>query len=150
MLTDYSPLITEICAINLLVLFIYLFFHTSKRNILKAIHRMPSQQPKSSNQWSTEVFDCLKLIASIGCISIFCFPCVACTTAKRYGECFCLPLIDEFGLMRVSMRHRYGIEGSLVNDCLLSYFCCPCIWCQMSREMDNRKNCVIMVNSQTN
>uniref|UniRef100_A0A673LTQ5 Uncharacterized protein n=1 Tax=Sinocyclocheilus rhinocerous TaxID=307959 RepID=A0A673LTQ5_9TELE len=63
---------------------------------------MSSQQPKSSNQWSTEVFDC--------CISIFCFPCVACTTAKRYGECFCLPLIDEFGLMRVSMRHRYGIE----------------------------------------
>uniref|UniRef100_A0A8C2FYC6 Cornifelin n=1 Tax=Cyprinus carpio TaxID=7962 RepID=A0A8C2FYC6_CYPCA len=67
-------------------------------------------------------------IACIGCISIFCFPFVACTTAKGYGKCFCLPLIDEFGLMRVSMR--------LINDCLLSYFCCPCAWCQMSQEMD--------------
>uniref|UniRef100_A0A8C1N917 Uncharacterized protein n=1 Tax=Cyprinus carpio TaxID=7962 RepID=A0A8C1N917_CYPCA len=67
-------------------------------------------------------------IACIGCISIFWFPFMACTTAKRYGECFCLPLIDEFGLMRVSMR--------LINDCLLSYFCCPCAWCQMSQEMD--------------
>uniref|UniRef100_A0A8C1XB49 Cornifelin n=1 Tax=Cyprinus carpio TaxID=7962 RepID=A0A8C1XB49_CYPCA len=75
-----------------------------------------------------------QLIACIGCISIFCFPFVACTTAKGYGKCFCLPLIDEFGLMRVSMRHRTAL--SLINDCLLSYFCCPCAWCQMSQEMD--------------
>ncbi|KTG07105.1 hypothetical protein cypCar_00000042 [Cyprinus carpio] len=53
------------------------------------------------------------LITKACCISIFWFPFMACTTAKRYGECFCLPLIDEFGLMRVSMRHRYGIEGGL-------------------------------------
>uniref|UniRef100_A0A671SSN6 PLAC8 protein n=1 Tax=Sinocyclocheilus anshuiensis TaxID=1608454 RepID=A0A671SSN6_9TELE len=88
-------------------------------------------QPKDSNHWSTGTFGC--------CISFFCFPCFACNTAKRYGECFCLPLIDQFGLMRVSMRHRYSIEGSIAKDCLLSFCCCPCVWCQMSREMDARE-----------
>uniref|UniRef100_A0A673IM85 Plac8 onzin related protein 1 n=1 Tax=Sinocyclocheilus rhinocerous TaxID=307959 RepID=A0A673IM85_9TELE len=104
------------------------------------IHRMSSQQPKASNHWSTGTFGCVDLNnKKICCISFFCFPCFACNTAKRYGECFCLPLIDQFGLMRVSMRHRYSIEGSIAKDCLLSFCCCPCVWCQMSREMDARE-----------
>uniref|UniRef100_A0A671NZC7 Uncharacterized protein n=1 Tax=Sinocyclocheilus anshuiensis TaxID=1608454 RepID=A0A671NZC7_9TELE len=47
-------------------------------------------------------------------------------------EVLCSPRLQLFD-------HKYSKNrniGSLVNDCLLSYFCCPCIWCQMSREMD--------------
>lgn len=52
-----------------------------------------------------------------GCFAFWCFPCFACVTAKKYGECLCLPLLDYFGFipaislsMRVSMRQRYGIR----------------------------------------
>lgn len=52
-----------------------------------------------------------------GCFAFWCFPCFACVTTKRYGQCLCLPLLDCFGFippislsMRVSMRHRYGIK----------------------------------------
>lgn len=54
-----------------------------------------------------------------GCFAFWCFPCFACMTTKRYGQCLCLPLLDSFGFippislsMRVSMRQRYGIKVS--------------------------------------
>lgn len=52
-----------------------------------------------------------------GCFAFWCFPCFACVTTKKYGQCLCLPLLDYFGFipaislsMRVSMRQRYGIK----------------------------------------
>eukprot|EP00064_Thunnus_orientalis_P021739 superscaffoldBa00006808_g21907 len=81
-----------------------------------------------------------------GCFAFWCFPCFACKTSRELGECLCLPMLDVFGCippitmsMRVSVRHRYGIQGSLCNDCVCSTFCLYCVWCQMSREMKKRK-----------
>ncbi|XP_037391389.1 cornifelin homolog B-like isoform X2 [Pygocentrus nattereri] len=102
------------------------------------------QQPQAValSQWSS------------GCYSFWCLPCIACSTAKNHGECFWLPLL-EFGFippitlsMRTSVRERYHIEGSVLNDCVYSSFCCPCVWCQMSREINIRKESVKFTNRQ--
>lgn len=53
-----------------------------------------------------------------GCFAFWCFPCFTCITAKNYGECLCLPLLEYFSgfipaitmSMRVSMRQRYNIK----------------------------------------
>ncbi|XP_054902649.1 cornifelin homolog B-like [Poeciliopsis prolifica] len=106
-------------------------------------------------EWSTGLFDCLGDLKTC-CFAYWCFPCFACKTSKDYGEHLCLPLLDAFGWcvppitlgMRVSMRHRYGIDGSLPNDCVLSSFCTVCIWCQMAREIEKR-NAPVMIASKT-
>ncbi|TRY62238.1 hypothetical protein DNTS_020203 [Danionella cerebrum] len=116
-----------------------------------------SQQPSAfvmtntSNQWSSGICDCCDNVAEC-CFSFWCFPCFTCCTAKKYGECLCLPILDGFGFippvtlaMRASMRHRYGIQGSICNDCLYSTFCLPCTWCQMSREMNARDHNVTLI-----
>ncbi|XP_060783706.1 cornifelin homolog B-like [Neoarius graeffei] len=112
--------------------------------------KMVVQQPQPvvmvahSNQWSTGICDCCQNVPEC-CFSFWCFPCFACMTAKKAGECLCLPMLDFSGCippitlaMRATMRQRYGIEGSICNDCVYSYFCFPCVWCQMSREMNLR------------
>lgn len=59
----------------------------------------------------------LTLFAFTGCFAYWCFPCFACSTAKKFGECLCLPMLDGYGMippvalaMRSTMRQRYGIE----------------------------------------
>ncbi|XP_024143222.1 cornifelin homolog B isoform X2 [Oryzias melastigma] len=98
-----------------------------------------------SNEWSTGICDCFTDLPSC-CFAFWCFPCFSCITAKKAGECLCLPLLDAFGFippittaMRVSIRHRYGIQGDICHDCVYSCFCGPCTWCQISREMEIRK-----------
>ncbi|XP_036403473.1 cornifelin homolog B-like [Megalops cyprinoides] len=122
--------------------------------------KMIVQQPQpfvvatDSNQWSSGICNCTEDMASC-CFAFWCFPCFACKTSRDYGECLCLPLLDSFGLippitlsMRVSMRQRYGILGSICNDCLYSFFCGPCVWCQMSREMKMRLQPITLVNAR--
>uniref|UniRef100_A0A8C6TS28 Plac8 onzin related protein 2 n=1 Tax=Neogobius melanostomus TaxID=47308 RepID=A0A8C6TS28_9GOBI len=89
------------------------------------------------------------------CFAFWCSPCFSCITAKKYGECLCLPLLDGFGLippismsMRVSMRQRYGIRGNMCRDCVYSFFCVSCSWCQMSREMKRRQIPIVLVNAR--
>uniref|UniRef100_A0A8C1XPF6 Plac8 onzin related protein 5 n=1 Tax=Cyprinus carpio TaxID=7962 RepID=A0A8C1XPF6_CYPCA len=89
------------------------------------------------------------------CFAFWCFPCFACATSRKHGECLCLPLLDGFGCippitmaMRVSMRSRYGIQGTIFNDCLYSTFCGICTWCQMSREMNVREQNVNLVHNR--
>ncbi|KAJ8008381.1 hypothetical protein DPEC_G00104230 [Dallia pectoralis] len=86
------------------------------------------------------------------CLAFWCFPCFACITSKEAGECLCLPMLDGTGCippismsMRVSIRQRYGIEGTMCEDCVYSFFCLPCSWCQMSREMKNRQQPITLV-----
>ncbi|XP_043997134.1 cornifelin homolog B-like [Gambusia affinis] len=106
-------------------------------------------------EWSSGLFDCLGDLKTC-CFAYWCFPCFACKTSKDYGEHLCLPLLDMFGVcvppitlaMRVSLRHRYGIDGSLPNDCVLSSFCTVCIWCQMAREIEKR-NAPVMISAKT-
>lgn len=63
------------------------------------------------------LYNSLPCFVFTGCFAFWCFPCFACSTAKKFGECLCLPMLDGFGLippvalsMRSTMRQRYGIE----------------------------------------
>ncbi|KAL7389963.1 hypothetical protein ABVT39_012551 [Epinephelus coioides] len=98
-------------------------------------------------EWASGICDCCNDMREC-CFAFWCCPCFACKTSKQYGHHLCLPLLDVCGCgcvhpltmsMRVYVRHRYGIKGSLCRDCLCSSFCPPCVWCQMSREMKKRK-----------
>ncbi|CAB1345302.1 unnamed protein product [Coregonus sp. 'balchen'] len=105
---------------------------------------------------SAFLFTLLFSEANSGCLAFWCFPCFACITAREAGECLCLPLLDGFGAipaatmsMRVGMRQRYGIEGTMCNDCVYSFFCGPCTWCQMSREMKTRFQPITLINTHS-
>uniref|UniRef100_A0A8C1HV39 Plac8 onzin related protein 3 n=3 Tax=Cyprinus carpio TaxID=7962 RepID=A0A8C1HV39_CYPCA len=113
------------------------------------------QQPKplvlapGSDQWSTGMCECDNL--NDCCFAFWCCPCFACITARDHGECLCLPLLDSFGLfppitmaMRVSVRRTYGIEDSICNDCVLSFCCGPCSYCQIRRELIARNHPVTL------
>ncbi|CAJ1063179.1 cornifelin homolog B-like [Xyrichtys novacula] len=96
-------------------------------------------------EWSSGICDCCQDKREC-CFAFWCCPCFACITTKALGQCLCLPLLDVCGCipsitmaMRVSVRHRYGIRGSLCTDCTCAFFCLPCVWCQISREMKSRK-----------
>ncbi|XP_075878496.1 cornifelin homolog B-like [Nelusetta ayraudi] len=110
-----------------------------------------SEQPQpvvvssETDEWSSGICDCCDEPREC-CCWFWCCPCMACKTTKAHGQPFCLPLLDVCGCarpitmaMRVSMRHRYDIKGSMCRDCLLSSVCPHCVWCQMSREMKGRK-----------
>ncbi|XP_067257160.1 cornifelin homolog B-like [Chanodichthys erythropterus] len=114
------------------------------------------QQPKplilapGSDHWSTSICECDNL--NDCCFAFWCCPCFACITARDHGECLCLPLLDSFGLippitmaMRVSVRRTYGIEDSICNDCVLSFCCGPCSYCQIRREMKARNQPVTLL-----
>ncbi|KAL0970240.1 hypothetical protein UPYG_G00239250 [Umbra pygmaea] len=120
-------------------------------------NKMVIQQPRAfaqtmtSNQWSSEICDCTDDM-SMCCFAFWCFPCFTCITAKEFGECLCLPLLDYFGMnvslaMRSTMRQRYGIEGTMCKDCACSFFCLPCSWCQMKREMKIRNQPITLIHA---
>ncbi|KAM9313159.1 placenta-specific gene 8 protein-like [Gastrophryne carolinensis] len=111
-----------------------------------------SQGPR----WTTGMCDCCE-DCGICCCAFWCFPCMQCSTASEFGECFCLPLIDGFlpltlmgflgcsGVcppvtmaMRAAVRERYSIKGSICDDCVRACFCYTCTWCQMAREIKRR------------
>ncbi|KAM9827374.1 cornifelin homolog A-like [Neosynchiropus ocellatus] len=105
-----------------------------------------------AHEWSSGICDCFKDLPQC-CFAFWCFPCFACKTAREAGECLCLPLLDSFGIIppitlsvRVSVRQRYGIEGTICKDCVCAFFCGPCSWCQIAREIKTRKNPVTFVN----
>nr|XP_033477860.1 cornifelin homolog A-like isoform X2 [Epinephelus lanceolatus]XP_033477861.1 cornifelin homolog A-like isoform X2 [Epinephelus lanceolatus] len=51
--------------------------------------------------------------------------------------------------LRVGIRHKYGIQGSICKDVATSCFCMWCSWCQMHREMKYRmKQPAVIVNMQ--
>ncbi|XP_060890559.1 placenta-specific gene 8 protein-like isoform X2 [Labrus mixtus] len=116
-------------------------------------------------EWETGLLDCFEE-ASTCCYGFWCCPCLACTVSGRFGENTCLPLCDicspaifaafaipvfapPAGLsMRVAMRNRYGIKGSLCKDIAVACCCGCCSWCQMHRELKHRKINPTVVNVQ--
>ncbi|XP_041647410.1 cornifelin-like [Cheilinus undulatus] len=113
-------------------------------------------------EWETGLLDCFEE-ASTCCYGFWCCPCLTCTVSGRFGENTCLSLWDIgstlltlYGIplcvppaalsMRVAMRNRYGIKGSLCNDIAVSCFCRWCSWCQMHRELKHRKKYPTFVN----
>ncbi|XP_068456736.1 cornifelin homolog B-like isoform X2 [Clinocottus analis] len=114
----------------------------------------PVMDVRESQDWGSGICQCTENMPEC-CLAFWCLPCFACITAKKYGECLCLPLLDGFGFippigmsMRVSMRQRYGIKDNMCRDCLFATFCGPCSWCQMSREMSRRKIPIILISTK--
>ncbi|XP_072230761.1 cornifelin homolog B [Leuresthes tenuis] len=115
----------------------------------------PMMEARDSEEWGSGICDCFEDIPQC-CFAFWCCPCFACITSRDYGEPLCLPMLDIFGgtippitmSMRVSMRQRYGIRGSMCMDCLFSTFCTACTWCQMSREIKRRKIAIVMVSAK--
>ncbi|XP_073428925.1 cornifelin homolog A-like [Dendrobates tinctorius] len=113
------------------------------------------------NNWSSGLCDCCEDMG-ICCFAFWCFPCFQCSTASDFGECLCLPLLDCGSYtyhmncpivslaMRVAVRERYKIPGSICNDCCTVCWCLSCSWCQMAREIKKRKQPVSFVTAHTN
>ncbi|XP_054482478.1 cornifelin homolog B [Anoplopoma fimbria] len=114
----------------------------------------PVMDAQGSDKWGSGICDCCQDIPEC-CFAFWCCPCFACITTKRYGQCVCLPLLDIFGIippinmsMRVSMRQRYGIKDTMCRDCLYATCCASCSWCQMSREMSERKIPIVLISAK--
>ncbi|KAM9455818.1 cornifelin homolog B-like [Clarias gariepinus] len=123
------------------------------------------EQPKAVARvtaWSSGLFHCCQDRKSC-CFAFWCLPCFACSTSSEFGESLCLPLVDLLGpalvaatgvgicvppvtlSMRVAIRYKYSIPGSLCEDILISCFCCGCSWCQMNREIKHRKRTAAVI-----
>nr|XP_014349803.1 PREDICTED: cornifelin homolog B-like [Latimeria chalumnae] len=87
-----------------------------------------------------------------------------CKTADDFGECMCLPMLDP-GMcggysgcagcvpgvslaMRAAVRERHKIQGNIFNDLCCLYWCYPCVWCQMAREIKKWKQPLTIINTQ--
>ncbi|XP_042340107.1 cornifelin homolog A-like [Plectropomus leopardus] len=116
--------------------------------------------------WNSDLCGCCT-DASICCYGFWCCPCMACSVAGNNGENRCLPLCDILSpaivaacgiplcvppaalALRVGIRHKYGIQGSICKDIATSCFCECCSYCQMHRELKYRNsNKVVVVNMQ--
>uniref|UniRef100_A0A3Q1J0D5 Plac8 onzin related protein 6 n=1 Tax=Anabas testudineus TaxID=64144 RepID=A0A3Q1J0D5_ANATE len=122
-------------------------------SICGQLQQLMATQPMTN--WSTGLLDCCESMSTC-CYGFWCCPCLACTVSASFGENRCLPLCDmlspaitsALGIplcvppavlsMRVAIRHRYGIKGSLCKDIATSCFCEWCSWCQMHRELKYR------------
>lgn len=93
---------------------------------------------QTGGDWSTGLFDICgdKTTCIVGTLSPCCLDL---SLAHQYGECLCMPLLpgSTFAL-RVGIRERYKIRGSVCEDWTTVYCCYPLAVCQMIREMKRR------------
>lgn len=112
------------------------------------------------SQWSSGIFDCDQDCGSfvLGC----CCPCIQYGTNMDIlsksgcaGPCcsyYCLACVGCHCIIgssgRGNIRNRYLIPGDGCEDCLLHYFCIPCVLSQEYRELMKRETNKVIV--QTN
>lgn len=93
---------------------------------------------QTGGDWSTGLFDVCgdKMTCVLGAL-VPC--CLDLSLAHQYGECLCMPLLpgSTFAI-RVGIRERYKIRGSVCEDWTTVYCCYPLAVCQMIREMTRR------------
>lgn len=93
---------------------------------------------QTGGDWSTGLFNvcgdgttCL-MGAFVPC-------CLDFSLAHQYGECLCLPMLPGSTLaMRVGIRERFKIRGSVCEDWVAVCLCYPLAVCQMIRETKRR------------
>uniref|UniRef100_A0A674P8Q2 PLAC8 like 1 n=1 Tax=Takifugu rubripes TaxID=31033 RepID=A0A674P8Q2_TAKRU len=93
---------------------------------------------QTGGDWSSSLFDACgdKTTCILGAL-VPC--CLDLSLAHQFGECLCLPLLPGSTFaMRVGIRERYKIQGSVCEDWTTVYCCYPLAVCQMIREMRRR------------
>uniref|UniRef100_A0A1A7XH58 PLAC8-like 1 n=1 Tax=Iconisemion striatum TaxID=60296 RepID=A0A1A7XH58_9TELE len=93
---------------------------------------------QTGGDWSTSLFDVCgdKTSCILGALMPLCLDL---SLAHHYGECLCIPLLPGSTVaMRVGIRERYKIRGSVCEDWTTVCFCYPLALCQMIREMKRR------------
>ncbi|XP_046907787.1 cornifelin homolog A isoform X2 [Hypomesus transpacificus] len=88
--------------------------------------------------WSTGLLDVCGDVTT--CLLGAVVPCcLDLSLAHHFGECVCLPLLPGSTLaLRVGIRERYKIRGSVCEDWTTVCLCYPLAVCQMIREMKRR------------
>ncbi|KAK0131481.1 Cornifelin [Merluccius polli] len=105
-----------------------------------------SKQPGASSygtnvqtgEWTSGLCSCCNDMP-VCCLGFFCPLALGCYAASKYGESCCLgALPGGMTAMRTHMRLTYGIQGTVLNDTLMTCFCCPFEVCRMAREVRSR------------
>ncbi|KAB5548621.1 hypothetical protein PHYPO_G00057710 [Pangasianodon hypophthalmus] len=93
---------------------------------------------QTGGDWSTGLCDVCDDVST--CLAGAFIPCcLEVSLAHQYGECLCLPLLPASTFaMRVAIRERFKIRGSVCEDWVTVYCCYPLAVCQMTREMKRR------------
>ncbi|XP_031427639.1 cornifelin homolog B isoform X2 [Clupea harengus] len=93
---------------------------------------------QTGGDWSTGLFNVCGE-SSTCLMGAFVPCCLDFNLAHQYGECVCLPMLPGSTLaMRVGMRERFKIRGSVCEDWVAVCLCYPLAVCQMIREMKRR------------
>uniref|UniRef100_A0A4W4EJQ1 PLAC8 like 1 n=1 Tax=Electrophorus electricus TaxID=8005 RepID=A0A4W4EJQ1_ELEEL len=93
---------------------------------------------QTGGDWSTGLFDVCADNST--CVMGALLPCcLELSLAHQFGECLWLPLLPGSTFaMRVGIRERFKIRGSICEDWTTVLFCYPLAVCQMVREMKRR------------
>ncbi|KAL2094625.1 hypothetical protein ACEWY4_009344 [Coilia grayii] len=93
---------------------------------------------QTGGDWSTGLFNVCG--DSTTCLMGAFVPCcLDFSLAHQHGECLCLPMLPGSTLaMRVGIRERFKIRGSVCEDWLAVCMCYPLAVCQMIRETKRR------------
>ncbi|XP_051734524.1 PLAC8-like protein 1 [Ctenopharyngodon idella] len=93
---------------------------------------------QTGGDWSTGLFEVCG-DTSTCLMGAFVPCCLDLSLAHQYGECVCLPMLPGSTFaMRVGIRERFKIRGSVCEDWTMVYCCYPLALCQMIREMKKR------------
>ena len=101
--------------------------------------KTPEPHAVQKNEWTTGTFNCFDDI--LGCLCVICLPCCYMgSQAEKMGEhyCFgcCFPPLAHM-MLRVKLRERHQLRGSMCKDVCCAICCEPCMACQLGRELNN-------------
>ncbi|KAK7091544.1 cornifelin homolog B-like [Littorina saxatilis] len=97
----------------------------------------PLGMPTNQRMWSSGTFGCFDDFGSC-LLGTICPIILGMRVAGDLGESACVPCCVPGAsiVMRTKIRTQHNIQGSIMDDCLMTWCCPHCIMCQMAREMD--------------